>query len=133
MLRKWAILDSGVVVGFTNEILADSCKREVFSDDVAIGWFFNGTTFLTPQQAIQLNISDRAKKLIGVAFNNIQCSATANDQNGLVAVKMRLQNAGQGWSTMFEFENGNKLNLGAHNFSDFELVWIPFRESFFLP
>lgn len=68
-------------------------------------------------------------KLKGVEFEGIMCSATAKDQFGLTGVVMYIRS---GHNILpFQFENGNFLQLTAENVDAFELVWLPFRESFF--
>lgn len=71
-------------------------------------------------------------KLVGIEFDGIMCSATANDQNGLVAVMMAIQLQGAAFQpTRFEFDNGNTLVISLANYQDFMAVWMPFRQSFF--
>jgi hypothetical protein len=64
------------------------------------------------------------------------CSATGNDQNGLMAVFTAIQVQGAAFpATRFEFDNGNELVITAGpegNYQDFMDVWLPFRQSFFL-
>lgn len=68
------------------------------------------------------------KKMEGIKFEGIMCSATSRDMWGLSSIKEWIK---EGNSTLFEFENGNKLELTPDNVSAFEQVWIPFRMSFF--
>lgn len=71
-------------------------------------------------------------KLVGIEFDGVMCSATANDQNGLVAVMMAIQLQGAAFEpTRFEFDNGNTLVISLANYQDFMAVWMPFRQSFF--
>lgn len=73
-------------------------------------------------------------KMVGVAFDGVMCSATRDDQNGLVAVLAAYQLQGANFApTLFEFANGNKLRLTAQNMQSFIAVWMPFRQSFFKP
>jgi len=73
-------------------------------------------------------------KLVGVEFEGVMCSATRDDQNGLVAVIIAYQLQGANFqSTEFQFVNGNKLVLTTQNVQQFMAVWIPFRQSFFVP
>ena len=67
-------------------------------------------------------------KLVGIEFEGVMCSATAEDMWGLSSVKEWVR-AGQ--STPFVFDNGNTLVLTPANIDPFEAVWIPFRASFF--
>ncbi len=75
-------------------------------------------------------------KLVGVEFQGVMCSATGNDQNGLMAVFTAIQVQGAAFpATRFEFDNGNELVITAGpegNYQDFMDVWLPFRQSFFL-
>ena len=68
------------------------------------------------------------KKLLGVEFNGVMCSATAADQWGLGSIKDWVKAGGE---TVFHFENGNKLLLNQSNIDSFDSVWVPFRASFF--
>lgn len=71
-------------------------------------------------------------KMVGVEFEGVMCSATRDDQNGIVAVVMAYQLHGKAFqSTQFSFVNGNKLTLTAANIQQFLAVWMPFRQSFF--
>lgn len=73
-------------------------------------------------------------KLIGIEFDGVMCSATRDDQNGLVAVIIAYQLQGENFqSTEFHFVNGNTIVLTAQNVAQFMTVWIPFRQSFFIP
>ena len=73
-------------------------------------------------------------KLVGVLFEGVMCSATRDDQNGLVAVLTvyKLETA-TFQPTRFEFANGNSLVITKDNIQAFIAVWKPFRKSFFLP
>lgn len=78
-----------------------------------------------------------ASKLTGIAILGVMCSATRNDQNGLVAVALEYNmkhGAGQTLSdTVFRFENGNTLTITDANFLSVYSAWAPFRQSFFTP
>jgi hypothetical protein len=72
-------------------------------------------------------------KLVGVEFQGVMCSATGNDQNGLMAVFTAIQVQGAAFpATRFEFDNGNELIITTANYQDFMAVWRPFRQSFYL-
>jgi hypothetical protein len=72
-------------------------------------------------------------KLVGVAFDGVMCSATGQDQNGLVAVHLSIQLQGAAFpATRFQFDNGNTLIITAQNHQDFMEIWLPFRQSFYL-
>lgn len=71
-------------------------------------------------------------KLVGVLFEGVMCSATRDDQNGLVAVLTAYQLQGANFKpTKFYFENGNTLILTKDNLQAFIAVWMPFRQSFY--
>lgn len=67
-------------------------------------------------------------KLVGVEFEGVMCSATAEDMWGLSAIKEWVA-AGQ--TANFKFENGNTLAITPENYAAFQAVWVPFRASFF--
>ena len=70
-----------------------------------------------------------AAKMTGVLFDGVMCSAKSEDMYGLAAVAPYVR---QGMDIPpFIFANGNKLKLTTLNIDAFELVWIPFRASFF--
>jgi hypothetical protein len=71
-------------------------------------------------------------KLIGVEFEGVMCSATADDQAGLAAVLLAIQLQGAAFKpTRFEFDNGSTLIVTLANWQQFAAVWLPFRQSFF--
>jgi hypothetical protein len=71
-------------------------------------------------------------KLIGVEFEGVMCSATADDQAGLAAVLLAIQLQGAAFKpTRFYFSNGNILVISLANYQAFTGVWLPFRQSFF--
>jgi hypothetical protein len=73
-------------------------------------------------------------KLVGVLFEGVMCSATRDDQSGLVSVLTAYQLQGANFQpTCFEFANGNSLVLTKSNIQAFIAVWMPFRQSFFTP
>jgi hypothetical protein len=67
-------------------------------------------------------------KMVGVEFEGMMCSATAQDMWGLASIKPYIE---AGNSTAFHFDNGNILTLTPANLAAFEAVWVPFRQSFF--
>ena len=114
--------------------------------------FIDGTEWSIPDdpgnrfwQLVQQAIADGAQvtveeppapiidpKLIGVEFDGIMCSATAQDQNGLAAVFLAIQLQGANFNpTRFEFDNGSTLIITLANWQQFAAVWLPFRQSFF--
>lgn len=71
-----------------------------------------------------------ATKMTGIEFDGVMCSATSKDAAGLLQIKAAIDLLGT-FSTLFEFENGNKLRITNSNFIAFMQVWVPFRQSFF--
>lgn len=72
-------------------------------------------------------------KLVGIDFEGTMCSATMEDQNGLIAVLVAYQIAGANFvPTRFSFSNNNELVITKDNIQSFMAVWMPFRQSFFL-
>ena len=85
---------------------------------------------LTPEQMQEANIANA--KYAGVEFDGVMCSATAADQNGLMAVFLSIQIQGASFvPTQFSFENGSELVITLSNYQAFMAVWLPFRQSFF--
>lgn len=73
-------------------------------------------------------------KMAGIEFDGVMCSATRDDQNGLMAVLMAHQLQGTNFQpTTFHFSNGNKLEITKENIKEFTSKWMPFRQSFFIP
>lgn len=71
-------------------------------------------------------------KLVGIEFDGVMCSATAEDQAGLTAVLLAIQLQGDAFPpTRFDFANGNTLVITRANYQAFAAVWLPFRQSFF--
>jgi hypothetical protein len=78
-------------------------------------------------------VEEADPKLTGIEFEGVMCSATREDQSGLMAVLMAKQVQGAAFKpTTFFFSNGNKLVLTKDNIPAFTAVWMPFRQSFFL-
>jgi hypothetical protein len=72
------------------------------------------------------------QKMVGVEFDGVMCSATRDDQNGMVAVIVAFTLQKDKFQpTMFTFVNGSKLKLTAQNIQQFLSVWMSFRQSFF--
>ena len=108
---------------------ADTPHRIIDSDDLppASDWLWGdeGPILAAPPAPID-------PKLIGVEFDGIMCSATAQDQNGLAAVFLAIQLQGENFQpTRFEFDNGSTLIVTLANWQQFAAVWLPFRQSFF--
>lgn len=74
-------------------------------------------------------------KLTGIEILGVMCSATKEDQNGMIAIgfdKLTNTLAGtQMGATTMEFKNGSELVITDENFSEVDALWRPFRKSFF--
>ncbi len=92
-------------------------------DDARQKW--NGTSWNAVDTA---DLTNGEKKLMGVLYDGVMCSATKEDMWGLKAVEDYVA-AGQ--DTPFQFDNGNVLLLTQANMAAFQAVWVPFRASFF--
>lgn len=117
------------VVGDLNSFNAVVFENVTPPEDWAGGrYFYDGSWKLNPKAA-------EADKLTGVEINGVMCSATKEDQNGLVAVAMEYNmkhSAGLTLAdTVFKFENGNTLTITDSNFQSVYAAWAPFRQSFF--
>lgn len=76
---------------------------------------------------------EEARKIEGVAFEGVMCSATKADQDGLAAVLLAIQMQGAAFKpTMFHFANGSRLVISLANYQALAATWLPFRQSFFL-
>ncbi len=73
-------------------------------------------------------------KMVGIEFEGVMCSATRDDQNGILAVIVAYQLQGDAFkSTVFQFVNGTRLTITKENIKKFLGKWMPFRQSFFEP
>ena len=71
-------------------------------------------------------------KMTGIEFDGVMCSATSQDQSGLLAVLMAFNMDGASFQpTRFRFSNGNSLVITKDNLLHFMSGWKPFRQSFF--
>ena len=83
--------------------------------------------------ASEREAAERERKIAGVEFEGVMCSATAEDQAGLAAVLVAIQMQGAAFQpTLFHFENGSRLVIHLGNWQAFAATWLPFRQSFFL-
>ena len=77
-------------------------------------------------------VEELSPKLKGVLFQGVWCSATKQDQDGLLAVLVAYQMQGASFKpTRYDFTNGNSLVLNKDNVQQFIATWMPFRQSFF--
>ncbi len=73
-------------------------------------------------------------RMLGIEFQGVMCSATKEDQDGLLAVLIAYQLQGDNFQpTRYDFQNGSKLTITKQNIQQFIAVWMPFRQSFFVP
>lgn len=71
-------------------------------------------------------------KMTGIEFGGVMCSATSQDQSGLLAVLMAFNMDGTRFQpTRFHFSNSNSLVITKENLMAFMSIWKPFRQSFF--
>lgn len=87
--------------------------------------------------AAQFAAEESERKMRGVEFDGVMCSATGQDQSGLMAVLTGIELAkaiGSDYGTTgFIFENGTRINISTQNAYQLAAVWVPFRKSFFPP
>lgn len=95
------------------------------------GWYWFESLNAAMRQLVEKSPVDE-KKLQGIEFEGVMCSATKEDQDGLVAVFLAFQMQGSHFKpTVYEFANGNRLRITAENIQRFIGTWMPFRQSFF--
>ena len=79
----------------------------------------------------------KTSKRRGIEILGVMCSATKEDQNGMLAIGFdKLTNTMAGTkmgSTVMKFENGSELVVTDENFNAVDALWRPFRKSFFTP
>ena len=123
MGNVFVTLPNEMVQPFIDEQVNDGYDRAKFSIDDA--------SYL----AAQAQAERKAAQVIGVEFEGVMCSATAEDQHGLNAVWTQYalgKLAQQAFSPVyFHFSNGNKLLLTEANVEAFKAAWLLFRMSFF--
>ena len=122
-------LDANITDVAAAVVPADTPHRIIDADDLppASDWLWSdeGPILAAPPAPID-------PKLIGIEFDGIMCSATAQDQNGLAAVFLAIQLQGANFQpTRFGFDNGSTLIVTLANWQAFAAVWLPFRQSFF--
>ncbi len=82
--------------------------------------------------AAKAKAAEQAQKMTGVEFEGVMCSATKDDQAGLLAVWMDYLGAPNNFQpTRFDFSNGNTLVLTKDNLPAFRSMWVAFRRQFF--
>ena len=82
--------------------------------------------------AVKVKAAEQAQKMTGIEFEGVMCSATKDDQAGLLAVWMDYMSSPSEFQpTRFDFTNGNALVLTEDNLPAFRAVWLAFRRQFF--
>jgi hypothetical protein len=117
-------------------------ERDMFSDyedaeGVVVTKVEQEAAYLADKTEKEALAAAEASKKEGIEILGVMCSATKDDQNGMVAVGTSKLMADMGGvpfaDTVFEFTNGNKLVITAANFNTVYAAWVPFRQSFFAP
>jgi len=76
-------------------------------------------------------------KQTGIEILGVMCSATGDDQVGWDAIsiiKIKSDNAGTRMSnSLMVFKNGTELLITHDNYDIVDMLWTPFRQSFFTP
>jgi hypothetical protein len=122
--------DADITEVAASVVPADTPHRIIDADDLppASEWLWSDEGPIVPAPPAPID-----PKLIGIEFDGIMCSATAQDQNGLAAVLLAIQLQGAAFQpTRFYFSNGNILVISLANYQAFTGVWLPFRQSFFM-
>lgn len=123
-MKTFALIDGGKVTSIFRAAQALDEAMIACPANTRAGWAFENGRF-TPA-------TDADKKMHGVQIDGVMCSATSADQNGLIAVLMAYQLSGQDFKpTIFEFENGNSLQITSSNIQNVIDTWMPFRQQFF--
>ena len=131
MRKTYAIIENGKV---TNIAVSESPLEAnwIESEIAKMGDSYADGVFTTPEP---LPPTDEELKKTGIEILGVMCSATKEDQNGMIAIgfdKLTNTLAGtQMGSTTMEFENGSELVITDENFSEVDALWRPFRKSFF--
>lgn len=111
--------------GISKEATEEACRQQIADAKVRAS--------IQAFEAMQ-TADEPDPRYVGIDFDGVMCSATRDDQNGLVAVLVAYQLQKAAFSpTLFRFVNGNKLLLTTENLIRFVGVWMPFRQSFFRP
>ncbi len=93
-------------------------------------WVFTFDTVAqdAKDQKVLEELDRKNRKLAGVEFEGVMCSATGGDMHGLKCVEDDIL---EGIPVNFHFDNGNVLVITPGNVEAFKAVWKPFRRSFF--
>jgi hypothetical protein len=136
-LPGWHVNSPWPIAGWQAWHVTPSNPRRVFGGGVTVHYTFaDEAEFLAALRKADLSepLPPPDPKLVGIDFSGVKCSATRDDQNGLVAVIAAYQLAPSRFTpTVFQFSNGNQLTLTKDNLMPFVAAWMPFRQSFFKP
>lgn len=97
-------------------------------------WFLKEVKIVDTPTVVELDpeVVEELRKIEGVEFEGVKCSATKEDQDGLAAVLLAIQLQGPTFKpTLFHFSNGSRLVISLENYQEFIQTWLPFRQSFF--
>ena len=134
-LPGWHVNSPWPITGWDAWRVNPSQPRRVFGGEQTVHYTFaDEAAFLKALDGADLSEPAPAPdpKMVGIEFAGVRCSATQTDQNGLVAVITAYQLAKANFQpTVFQFANGNSLNITKDNIMQFVTVWMPFRQSFF--
>ena len=115
----------------------DYTEVDMFSDDDESTKAEKEAVYLAKIEADKAAAEKEASKLTGIEILGVMCSATKEDQNGMLAIGFdKLTNTMAGTkmgSTVMKFENGSELVVTDENFNAVDALWRPFRKSFFTP
>ena len=136
-LPGWHVNAPWPVAGWDAWTVTPKTPRRVFGGGRTVHYTFaDEAEFLGLLESADLSepAPEPPSKLKGVLFDGVWCSATLDDQSGLVAVITAYQLAKTNFQpTAFHFANGNVLTINKDNIMRFVSVWMPFRQSFFKP
>lgn len=136
-LLGWHVNAPWPITGWDDWRVTPAKPRRVFGGGQTVHYTFEGeAAFKAVLDGADLSEPPPPldPKLAGVLFEGVMCSATKEDQSGLVAVLAAFQLAPKVFApTVFQFANGNRLTLSTDNILKFVGVWMPFRQSFFKP
>ena len=137
VLPGWHVNAPWPIPGWDAYRATPKAPRRVFGGGVTLHYTFaSEAEFLAALKTADLTeplpIPD--PKMVGVLFEGVRCSATKEDQAGLVAVISAYGLAPTRFQpTAFDFVNGNRVTLHKDNLLAFVGTWMPFRQSFFKP
>ena len=131
------VVSNGVVQDAKGNWVDGYTEVDMFSDDDESTRAEKEAVYLAKIEADKAAAEKEASKLTGIEILGVMCSATKEDQNGMLAIGFdKLTNTMAGTkmgSTVMKFENGSELVVTDENFNAVDALWRPFRKSFFTP